>query len=420
MQQTPPPLSPAAFSAAPREVAEADPDASTPYVLPVLAKGDRRWQIGFDPAGGGAVVTASGKDGGKVTVSRAAVKTNKSGRNVAQQAAVAVAAKFKTQTTREAFAVLRAADAAAGAPPAADAAAPPPPPRPVPMLVKDGAKVVAPERNLFPAVCMRKYDGVRCLVDAPPGSGGGARFTSRQRNSLDHLAAVFGEACARILSHLPPGSVLDGELVVLDGSSSGAREDFAATVSAAKTRANGVSEDARTRLCLVVFDVATGGPFVERLAALATAVHRAAAGDRVRVVEAAPVDCMAELLRERDRVVAAGGEGVVAKALASPYEPGKRPNTAAKFKSFDEEEGVVVAVDSGEGKEAGCAMFTVQMGAGSRAPTRMHPAGSLEERAKWLADAPRVVGKRVTVQFQGRSADGVVRFPVVKAIRDYE
>ena len=48
------------------------------------------------------------------------------------------------------------------------------------------------------------------------------------------------------------------------------------------------------------------------------------------------------------------------------------------------------------------------------------PITRREQRAEWLARAPDLVGKALTVKYFQLSDDGVPRFPVGIALRDYE
>lgn len=105
----------------------------------------------------------------------------------------------------------------------------------------------------------------------------------------------------------------------------------------------------------------------------------------------------------------AGYEGAMVR-LDAPYDLGKRSRNLLKVKQFDEAEFPLVRVDPGEGNWAGYAKSVVirlengeEQGAGMR--------GSYEFARAVLAEQAKY--RSVTVRFQGRTAEGRLRFPVV-------
>src|SRR5262249_58137528 len=88
-------------------------------------------------------------------------------------------------------------------------------------------------------------------------------------------------------------------------------------------------------------------PYAERWAALAELTGGRHLAGR-RVIET--VDAAEEFLRD---ALAAGHEGVVAKALDSPYTPGVRGRRWFKVKLADRLDCVIVAADRGSGRRRG-------------------------------------------------------------------
>jgi ATP-dependent DNA ligase len=383
---------------------------------PIYSADEKRaWQCGYD--GAGSVFTVFGMTDGKLQISKIAVKTNTSGRSIQEQSLVSVRSRYKTKVVKDGFHfkpdVIVDANAFKSAnEEAADLNA-----RPFPMLVKDLEKLTSKALvSLFPCLAQFKYDGVRCIIDLD--SDGNARFSSRARNSLQHLAPIFASEAERILSKLLlPECFIDCELVVVDDEG---REDFQETVSAAKTFAKGLTETALSHLMLKCFDFYHPTlPFQERLKVLEAAI-REAATERISLVTAKRFDKIEDVKRFHDASIELGHEGLVLRAMDSLYEPKKRPNTIVKMKEFADEEGVITDVISGEGKEANAAILIVKV-EGVDAAVRMHPMGSLETREKWLLERTKIIGKLVTFKCaKERTKEGVPRFPVAKAIRDYE
>lgn len=99
------------------------------------------------------------------------------------------------------------------------------------------------------------------------------------------------------------------------------------------------------------------------------------------------------------------------------YKP-KRNNNLLKVKAFIDEEGTVVDITSGEGRESNLAIIHIKDIRGNVFPVR--PRGSFENRQKWLLNKGKYIGKRYTFRYFELSDYSVPRFPVGIAFRDYE
>ena len=85
---------------------------------------------------------------------------------------------------------------------------------------------------------------------------------------------------------------------------------------------------------------------------------------------------------------------------------------------MEEEEGEIIGIDEGKGREKGIALITVRDPRGNEFNVR--PAATFEQRKVWFDHPDLIIGKKMTYQFQNLSEFGVPRFPVGKDIRDYE
>ena len=108
-----------------------------------------------------------------------------------------------------------------------------------------------------------------------------------------------------------------------------------------------------------------------------------------------------------------GHEGIMIRDALSTYEIGKRSNYLLKYKEFQTEEYEIVGVKEGSGREKGAAIWVCD---GFCAK----PEGTLEYRRQLFKDGDTYIGKMLTVRFQNLTAQGVPRFPVGVAVRDYE
>ena len=177
-----------------------------------------------------------------------------------------------------------------------------------------------------------KWDGFRCIVRK---EGDDVELVSRGKKPLTRY---FPELVAAIREHLPGSAVVDGEVVVRSGEPGAQRLDWEALgqrIHPAESRITKLSQE--TPAELIAFDLlavgdedVTGSPFAqrrERLEALFAGIAKGAPLHLTRVTRDAD--------EARDwftRFEGAGLDGVVAKALASPYSPGKRTMLKIKHK----------------------------------------------------------------------------------------
>ena len=99
------------------------------------------------------------------------------------------------------------------------------------------------------------------------------------------------------------------------------------------------------------------------------------------------------------------------------YEPG-RSNNLLKYKPVITEEGIVLDIISGEGKEEGLAILIIRDIRGNI--FQIHPAGSYEVRKKWLNNKYNYIGLPYTFKYNELSEYNVPRAPTGIAFRNYE
>jgi len=188
-------------------------------------------------------------------------------------------------------------------------------PIPEPMLAKPVAAIPDDAGYSFEP----KWDGFRAIVAVSPS--GEVEIGSRGSKPLTRY---FPELVAEFSAQLPPGTVVDGEIVVRTGERL-AWEALSQRIHPAESRIRKLSEE--TPASFIGFDLlAEGGtslmdaPFAERRSAL----------ERVMGPARAPLHLSQTT---RDATLArrwlvefegAGLDGVIAKQLDSTYQPGKR------------------------------------------------------------------------------------------------
>lgn len=166
----------------------------------------------------------------------------------------------------------------------------------------------------------------------------------------------------------------------------------------------GDPQDSRWRaLRFMVFDLpAEGGAFAARVARM-WALLGAGAHPRLRMLEQRSFGSRAALDAELDRVVRAGGEGLMLQHRAALYLPG-RSDALLKYKRLDDAEARVVGHVPGQGRHAGrLGALLVELPDGRR--FRIGTGFSDAQRA-----APPPLGAWVTYQHNGLTATGLPRF----------
>jgi DNA ligase-1 len=117
------------------------------------------------------------------------------------------------------------------------------------------------------------------------------------------------------------------------------------------------------------------------------------------------------------RFVADGYEGIMLRNTAGLYK-NVRSVDLLKYKEFFDDEYEVVGFKEGEGGEKGCVLWMCKTEKGDTFHCR--PRGTREDRTELFQKGATYIGKKLTVRFQELTDDGIPRFPVGIAFRDYE
>jgi DNA ligase-1 len=116
--------------------------------------------------------------------------------------------------------------------------------------------------------------------------------------------------------------------------------------------------------------------------------------------------------------VAEGYEGLILRNSAGLYKVGHRSTDLMKYKEFQDSEYVVTSFKEGDGVEKGCVIWVCRTAKGQDFAVR--PRGTHEERIEAFKAGATYIGKQLTVRYQELTTDGIPRFPVGIAFRDYE
>jgi ATP-dependent DNA ligase len=185
-----------------------------------------------------------------------------------------------------------------------------------------------------------KWDGFRCIILR---DGDEVELASRGSKPLTRY---FPEVVRAVLEHLPPRCAIDAEIVVRAGPPGAQKLDWESLtqrIHPADSRVQRLSVE--TPAEIICFDVLalgdddlTGAPFAARRERLESALSGIADNAPVHLTRTTTDATLA--LDWFDRFEGAGLDGVVAKPLAAPYQPGKR--AMLKIKHHRTAEAVVV------------------------------------------------------------------------------
>ena len=251
----------------------------------------------------------------------------------------------------------------------------------------------------FPCFTQPKLDGTRCV--GIPGKG----LFSRLRKTIPHMEHIIAE-----LNRLPPDLILDGELYTNELT-------FQEIVGLVKRETLKVGDlEKQQKIKYHVYDLIQGDSYEQRHRGL-QALFASFSFQHLILVPTFHCGSEAEMKEQHARFVADGYEGIMLRNPAGVYK-NVRSVDLLKYKEFFDDEYEVVGFKEGEGAEKGCVLWTCKTEKGATFHCR--PRGTREDRAELFQKGAAYIGKKLTVRFQELTDDGIPRFPVGIAFRDYE
>jgi DNA ligase-1 len=135
-------------------------------------------------------------------------------------------------------------------------------------------------------------------------------------------------------------------------------------------------------------------------------------------VENEVVNSHEEIMTKHDEYVAGGYEGIMIRVIDSPYE-NKRSKYLLKYKSFFDNEFIILDVIEGEGNDSGKASkLNVQLKDGKTSECGIR--GTDPYTIQLLKDRAKYIGKKATVRYQGFTKEGKLRFGVAVNIDPFD
>ena len=270
---------------------------------------------------------------------------------------------------------------------------------PLPMLAQDYNK--RGKSMTFPCFAQRKLDGVRCVAIAGRGL-----FSRNGKASSPHLTHIVAE-----MNLLPAGTTLDGELYSDDLTF----QEIVGLVKKGTLKAGDAEKMAKIHLC--VYDTIRDGTNTDRNAWLQT-LFTSYSFSAIRLLPTVACASLADIKTLHAEYVAEGYEGLILRNATGLYKVGHRSTDLQKYKEFMDSEYPVISFKEGDGVEKGCVIWVCRTPKGQEFAVR--PRGTHEERIEAFKAGSSRIGNLLTVRYQELTTDGIPRFPVGIAFRDYE
>ncbi len=261
----------------------------------------------------------------------------------------------------------------------------------------------------YPAFVQPKLDGVRCVAILEAGRCTLWTRTRKPITGVPHIARAIEQ---QFSGRRWPGRaswsrlVLDGELYQHDY-----KDKFEQIVSYVRQRDPKLGHEV---VEYHVYDVIEEG---DMFAARTWTVEELRLRAPLVTVVTTEVSSLDEVLSVDTEHRRAGYEGTIVRQAKAMYEPG-RSMGLQKIKQFDDAEFEVTGVQPGRGRMSKCAIFTCSAETGAAFACKME--GALDTLKPYLANPDTVIGKKLTVRYQGLTNGGVPRFPIGVSVRDYE
>ena len=257
---------------------------------------------------------------------------------------------------------------------------------------------------LYPCFVQPKVDGVRCITD-------GQQFWSKN-------GKLFPKENFKHLQIPKSKYLIDGELSLADHA------DFEDIVSIVKRVGHPESE----KLCFNAFDIMMDRPYFERRKELQIFFTRKQvkilSGSWSRLITRTAVS-EKDIKAIHTYFLKCGYEGSMIRDPLAKYMH-VRSTALLKWKPLHADEFEIARIVEAKGKDSGTPIFVCVAPVknaqikGEFAVFRVRPKGSMEQRQQMWRDRKKLIGKRLTVEYQNLTKYGVPRFPRAKVLRDYE
>jgi|TARA_R110002110_G_scaffold150598_6_gene342694 DNA ligase-1 len=264
----------------------------------------------------------------------------------------------------------------------------------------------------FPAVGQRKFDGVRCLASIE--DNGEVSLKSRKGKEFPHMNHLRQQIAG--LKDIPDGGFLDGELY----SDTLTFQEVVGLVR--RETLNAGDEDKLKQISYRLYDIYDpANPskgFADRYNILVLLAQQFSNKPNLILTENIRLENPSDVEKYHEEFVKEGYEGIMVRNNSGEYGLNRRSKNLQKYKKFFDQEFEIVGYYEGTGNDRGTVIWECMTEDGQIFKAR--PKGTREQRTLWFDTADSYIGSTLTVRYFEMTDDGVPRFPVGLAIRDYE
>ena len=269
----------------------------------------------------------------------------------------------------------------------------------------------------YPAIGQRKFDGVRCMASINPD--GSVSLKSRKGKEFPHMNHLRQQIAS--LKGIPDGAFLDGELY----SDTLTFQEVVGLVRRETLKAG--DEDKLKQISYRLYDMLDPDDrkagFQKRYDGLKKILgigmpFLPQPPKNLILTKNFELDNKEDVKKYHDQFVKEGYEGIMIRNKDGEYGINKRSKHLQKFKEFFDQEFEIVGYEEGTGNDAGTVIWVCMTENGDLFKTR--PRGTREERTEYFDNGDDYIGATLTVRYFEMTDDGIPRFPVGIAIRNYE
>lgn len=269
----------------------------------------------------------------------------------------------------------------------------------------------------FPAFVQRKYDGIRCLAYIKYGKVVIESRTGEPFEKFDLLKSHIEILFSKMSSEEHEGFYWDGELYTNDIPFNEISGLVRMTVKHAKPEDIEKSNKIHYYIydCINIKNLEMNCK--ERYAFIDNYFKQFKKGDTsvsmIHRIETEVVEEPADVKAKHDAYVGEGYEGIMIRDMNGYYEVDKRSKYLQKYKEFNEAEFKIVGFHEENG---GLVIWDVILSNGKTCACA--PNASDTQRKEMFKNGEKYIGKMLTIYYFGEDADGRLRFPRGKAIRE--
>lgn len=262
--------------------------------------------------------------------------------------------------------------------------------------------------------CSTKLDGIRCVAFMHNGEVALCTRTGKQIVFLKHIR----DEIKKFLNG--KNYILDGELYVhkpiIDGTEIDIQDRFSFISSCCRTALNEPNKH-ENLIEYHIFDVMHNNTYQSHRIKILKDLLQNYNGTIIKPVELKLIEKPSDILKYHTNFFERDYEGVILRDPLGYYES-KRSIHLLKYKQFSDFEFKIVGAESAKGTEEGAVIWVCETNDKKKFQCRMR--GTFDKRKYMFENMNKYINKLLTVRFQELSKDGIPRFPVGIAIRDYE